>query len=164
MRPNFSASPAAKAWVSSVFAVPGTPSSRMWPPTSRLVSIKSIVSSCPTTALRTSLRMPSVIARISCRSIKDLPLPLVNVARDRNQRRDAATPAFGDGLGFAIERHAVDTGVASPAHALQPIQERALGKAAWRVQLARDVAQRRLNVAPDHALVVARETQELRGI
>ena len=61
MRPNFSAMPAAKAWESSVFAVPGTPSSRTWPPHNRLVSMRSMTSSWPTTTLRTSPRMALVI-------------------------------------------------------------------------------------------------------
>ena len=83
----------------------------------------------------------------------------MNIARDRNEPCDAAAPAFDHGLGLAIERDAIDIGVAGPTHTLQPVEQRAFGEVARRVQLARYVTQRRLDVAPDHAPVVTRETQ-----
>jgi hypothetical protein len=83
----------------------------------------------------------------------------VNIARDRNEPCDAAAPAFDHGLGLAIESNAIDIGAAGPAHPLQPVEQSALGEIARCVQLTRYVAQRRLDVAPDHAPVVTRETQ-----
>src|SRR5215470_5823274 len=161
MRPNCRRRPAPNARVISVLAVPGTPSSKMCPPTRRLVSMKSMTSSCPTTALRTSPRNPSVIARMSCTSIQDLPLPAMNVARQPNERRQVA-PARGVELGDAAnDGAAVDLRPARNADPLQPGQQRRAGKAARRVQLAGHVAHGLPHVARDHHLLMTGELDHL---
>src|SRR5215472_12746880 len=93
MRPNASASVWAKDWARSVLAVPGAPSSRMWPPASRLVNIRSMASSWPTTAFPISVWIASAILRALAKSTGDLLPPCVNLLR-RNGRAESACPAF----------------------------------------------------------------------
>src|SRR5580693_3301660 len=161
MRPNCSASPPANARVIKVLAVPGTPSSRMWPPTRRLVSRRSMTSSCPTTALRTSARTASVTARMPCTSINDLPFPAMNVARDPHQRREVRPPPVVQGLDLADDAGAVDRNAARLADPRQPGSERLSGQAARRVQLPGRVAHGLLHVAPHHHLLMAGERDQL---
>src|ERR1700722_14821126 len=138
MRPNLIDRLAAKHCASSVFAVPGTPSSRMWPLTSRLVSIRSMTSSCPTTALPISLRIVSVKPRISRNSIRHLPLPSKNVAREPRQRGGAAAPARYQLVGALHERAAVGLDVARAADAAQPVDQSRLAEPGRRMHLAPD--------------------------
>src|SRR5579862_1119559 len=79
MRPNCKPSVAANAWASSVLAVPGTPSSRMCPPASRLVSIRSMAASWPTIALRTSSLIWSATLRVVAGSTAHLLPPGVDL-------------------------------------------------------------------------------------
>src|ERR1700731_4040993 len=160
MRPNCSARPAAKAWVSSVLAVPGTPSSRMCPPTSRLVSISSMTSSWPPPAFRTSLRIPSATARISPSSINNLPFPTVNIAHDRNERRQVAAAAVLEVVGSRMDRAAIDRNGAHLADTLQPFDERPLGQPARRMQLARHFADRRIDVATNDRALISGEVDQ----
>src|SRR5579872_1889360 len=157
IRPNCSDRLAANVRAISVLAVPGTPSSRMWPPTRRLVSIRSITSSWPTTALRTSPRMPSAIARMSCTSIDDFPPPSVNVPRQPHQRRSVAPPAVRERFGFAHEGAAIGSNAARRSDTLQPGNQRGCREPARRVKLAGDVAYGLEHVPPDHHLMVAGE-------
>src|SRR5688572_5349767 len=57
MRLNFRPSAMASVRTSSVFAVPGMPVIKQWPPTSSVSSRWSTTSSCPTMILRTSVRI-----------------------------------------------------------------------------------------------------------
>src|SRR5262249_52331720 len=161
MRPNCRRSPAPKARVISVLAVPGTPSSRMWPPTRRLVSMKSMTSSWPTTALRTSPRSPSVTTRMSCTSIEDLPLPAMYVAGEPHQRRQVAPAAAAELARAAPDCTAIDVGAARGAQPLQPSHQPFSGKAARRMQLARHVAHGLLDVTRDHHLLMTRGLDHL---
>src|SRR5690606_27477271 len=68
-----------------VLAVPGGPSSRMWPPQNRAVSIRSTVSVWPMTALPTSVRMRAAIAPTSATSTGQLRFPLQQFAHDDHQ-------------------------------------------------------------------------------
>src|SRR5215475_9716827 len=160
MRPNLIDSDAANAWASSVFAVPGTPSSRMWPPTRRLVSIRSITSSWPTTALRTSLRIASVRAWISRNSINNLPLPSKYVARQRRRRRRAAVAARGELAGGAQHAPAIDLDRARLPGPAQPVHQRRVRHPARRMQLTRHVANDRVDVAFDDHRLVARKVEQ----
>src|SRR6185437_2427944 len=164
MRPKSSARPAAKACVSSVFAVPGTPSMRTWPPTRRLVSMKSTASSCPTTALQISPRSRSVIARMSSTSIENAPLPLMGFAHDRDQLGGIAPPLPGGVAGTPVEVGAVDRDAARLADAAQPEQERLLRHAARRMKLLRHLADRRLDVALDDDPLMPGEFEQPRRI
>src|ERR1700704_6495746 len=161
MRPNCRRRPAPKARVISVFAVPGTPSSRMWPPTRRLVSMKSMTSSWPTTALRTSPRSASVTARMSCTSIKNLPLPAVNIAREADQRREVTPARHAELARAANHRAAIYVDTACRAHPLQPGHQRLGRQTARRMQLARGVAHGFLHVARDHHGLMTRELDQL---
>ncbi len=51
----------------SVFASPGTPTSRTWPPASSAMRISSITASCPTILFPTSARSRDAAARRSSR-------------------------------------------------------------------------------------------------
>ena len=57
MRLNWSDSAWESVLISSVFASPGTPTSRMCPPAKSAISTSSITASCPTMTLRTSERI-----------------------------------------------------------------------------------------------------------
>src|SRR5215831_18907072 len=161
MRPNLIDSDAANAWASSVFAVPGTPSSRMWPPTRRLVSIRSITSSWPTTALRTSLRIASVRAWISRNSINNLPLPSKYIARERRQRRRAAMAARRKFVRRAQNAPAIDLNGSRLPGPAQPVHQGRIRHPARRMQLARYVADDRVDVAFDDHGLVARKLEQL---
>src|SRR5215475_15114922 len=158
MRPNFSVSAAAKACASNVLAVPGTPSSRTWPPTRRLVSIRSMASSWPTTAFRTSSRIPSVTARMSWNSINDLPLPSIGVACERRQR--SGVTAAVQITGAQQQRGATDVDPARAPDAIEPGDGVRLRRPGRPVQLAADVAHDRLHVALDHDGLVAGELEQ----
>src|SRR5712671_3601281 len=164
MRPNLIERLAAKDCASSVLAVPGTPSSRMWPSTSRLVSIRSMTSFCPTTALPTSLRIASVNPRMSWNSINNLPLPSKYVARECRQRRRAWAAALDPRVGLAQDRAAVDLDRACAAGAAQPLHQGRLGHAGGRVQLARHVLDGGVDVALDDHWPQARALEQLRGV
>src|SRR5262245_24628030 len=164
MRPNCSRSPAANARVISVLAVPGTPSSKMWPPTRRLVSIRTMTSFWPTTALRTSLRTPSAMMRMSCTSIEDLPLPAMRIAGKPHQRRPiapAGSPALPQVIGALDERAAIDVDSAGAAHPLQPGGERRAAEPARRMQLAGHVAHGLAHVTGDHYRLMTGEFDQL---
>src|SRR5262245_11007379 len=164
MRPNLIDMLAANDWASSVLAVPGTPSSRMWPLTRRLVSMRSMTSSCPTTALPTSLRIASVNPRISRTSIGHLPLPSENVACERRELRGRTAAAAGDQLVHAVrDRAAVDLRVAHPRGPAQPFDQPCLGQARGCVQLARDVLHDLVHVALDHDRPVTPEIEQVGG-
>src|SRR5215813_10334853 len=162
MRPNCRCRPAPKARVIMVFAVPGTPSSRIWPPTRRLVSIRSMTASWPTTALRTSPRTASVMVRISWTSIEHFPLPPVCVARETDQR--CLVPPAGIAAQLTGPPHqggAVNCYAARATHALQPCNQRATRQCARRVQLAGDMAHGLLHIAPDHHLLMTGKFDQL---
>src|SRR5580698_2789209 len=147
MRPNLSASPAAKARAIRVLAVPGTPSSRMWPLTRRLVSIRSRMSSCPTTALRTSPRSASVTSQMSSTSIEDRLSPLVNVARQPFQHRRVARLIEFSTHSAVLNPAAVDAYSARERHLLQPADELQAGKPLRRMQLAGGIADGLIDIA-----------------
>src|SRR5258708_2416626 len=160
MRPNCSCSPAANARVSKVFAVPGTPSSRMWPPTRRLVSISSMTASWPTTALRTSPRTPSAIARMSCTSIQYVPLPLMRIASEPNERGRTGPARSTEPARLLHQRAAVDRDTAGAADPLQPGNQPLARKPARSMQLACDVANVFLDVARHHHRLMTRELDQ----
>src|SRR5215472_6196447 len=99
-----------------------------------------MTASWPTTALRTSPRTASVIARMSCTSIDDLSSPLVNIARQPYQRRRMSPPR-GAGLG-RLQQHrlAIDRYPARQTDPLQPGDEPVAGELARGMQLRGDVA------------------------
>src|SRR5258705_538034 len=163
MRPNLIARLAANQWANSVLAVPGTPSSRMWPLTRRLVSIRSMPSSRPTTALPTSLRIASVNPRMSGTSIDYLPLPLKNIARKRRQRDAAATPAGGQFVGLAQDRAAIDLGLAHRSASPKPLDQRGLRQPGVRAQLPRHIPAHLIRVALDDDRPMARVPEQVRG-
>src|SRR5215470_5286003 len=154
MRPNCRCRPAANARVIMVLAVPGTPSSRICPPTRRLVSIRSMTASWPTTALRTSPRTRSVIARMSCTSIEHFPLPTVSLAGEPHQRRLVPAAGCAQFPRLLQQRRAIDADAARSADPLEPCHQRVAGKRARCVQLARHMAQRLLDIAADHHLLM----------
>src|SRR5215831_14140041 len=164
IRPNCRRRPAAKARVIRVLAVPGTPSSRMWPPTSRLVSISSMTASCPTTALRTSARTPSAFARMSCTSIEDAPLPAMCITCEPNERRGVAPARSADLGGSLHQRAAVDLDAARAGDPLQPGDQPLPGQAAGRMQLARDVLYVLLDVARHHHRLMPGKLDQLRHV
>src|SRR6185437_9821188 len=120
MRPNLRSMPAAKEWASSVLAVPGTPSSSTWPPTSRLVSISSTTSSCPTIALRTSVRRFSATFLMSCRSIDYFLFPITDCPRQRDQLGGVGSLRQGELVGLVDPWHDLGFDPARPADALEP--------------------------------------------
>src|SRR5579883_61158 len=162
MRPNLIDRLAAKHCASNVLAVPGTPSSRIWPLTSRLVSIRSMTSSCPTTALPISLRIVSVKPRISRNSIRHLPLPSKNVARERRQRR-AAAPARHQLVGAPQDLPAIGLDVARAADAPQPVHQPRLAEPGRRMQLAPHVLHDLVDVALQDDRAVTRMREQVRG-
>src|SRR6266850_5499323 len=161
MRPNCRCRPAANARVIMVLAVPGTPSSRMWPPTRRLVSIMSMTASWPTTALRTSPRTRSVIARMSCTSIEHFPLPTVSLAGEPHQRRLVPAAGRTQFPRLLQQRGAIDADAARSADPFEPGHQRVARKRARRMQLARHVPQRLLDIAADHHLLMTGELDQL---
>src|SRR5437764_599638 len=112
-----------------------------------------MTSSWPTTALRTSPRTLSAIARISCTSIEDFSLPAVNVACEPHQRGHVPSPPRTKRVGLAGQRAAIDLDAARGADPPQPFQQRRAREPARRVQLAGDVAHGLLHVAGDHHLL-----------
>src|SRR5215469_5533856 len=167
IRPKSRRRLAAKAWASSVLAVPGTPSSRIWPPTRRLVSISSTTSSWPMTALAISPRMASASDLISWISIDDSPSPPIYVAGDGHQRPRLPASLRLHGAFRPDLVHASDDGgaiefdPAQRAHAAEPGDELSLGQCRWRMELTGGIAQRLLNIALHHDLVMAGEAKEL---
>src|SRR5262249_679438 len=161
MRPNCRCRPAPKARVIIVLAVPGTPSSRIWPPTRRLVSMRSMTASWPTTALRTSPRTASVMVRISWTSIEHFPLPSVCVAREADQRCLVPPAGITYLTGPAPQGGAVTRDAARAAHALQPCDQRATSQCARRMQLAGDMPHGFLHISPDHHLLMTGKFDQL---
>src|SRR5215831_4223836 len=161
MRPNCRCRPAAKARVIMVLAVPGTPSSRICPPTRRLVSMRSMTASWPTTALRTSPRTRSVIARISWTSIEHFPLPAVSIAGEPNHRRLIPSAGHTQFPRLLQQRAAIDCDAACAADALEPCHQRVARERARRMQLAPHVADRLLDITADHHLLMTGEFDQL---
>src|SRR6516165_1681764 len=161
MRPNCNERPAANARDSSVLAVPGTPSSRTWPPIKRLVSIRSMTASWPTTTLPTSLRIASVIVRMLGTSIDDLSLPLVDVTRQADQARRIASARGAGFSGLTQQIRAIDCHAPRQSHPLEPGEKPLADKNARRVELHYDIANGFLDVAADHHVLMTGELDQL---
>src|SRR5262252_247738 len=161
MRPNCRCRPAAKARVIMVLAVPGTPSSRICPPTRRLVSMRSMTASWPTTALRTSPRTRSVIARMFWTSIEHFPLPAMSVTGEPNHRRLVPSAGRTQFPSLLHQRPAIDRDATSAADALEPCHQGVARERARCMQLARHVADRFLDIAADHHLLMTGELDQL---
>src|SRR5689334_20460756 len=116
----------------------------------RLVSMRSITASWPTTALRTSPRTASVIVWMLWTSIDDLSLPLVDVAREAHERCGVAPAWHRPIRGFAQHRVAVDLDAAREPDPLQPAGQGGTGKLARSMELDGGVANGFLDVALDH--------------
>src|ERR1700739_717724 len=97
----------------------------------RLVSMRSITASWPTTALRTSPRTASVIVWMLWTSIDDLSLPLVNVTCEAHQRCGIAPARHRPIRRFPQHRVAVDLDAAREPNPLQPADQGGTGKLAW---------------------------------
>src|SRR5215471_18168182 len=133
MRPKRSESVVAKHWASSVLAVPGTPSSRMCPPASRLVSIMSMAASWPTMALWTSALISSVKLRVWSRFTKQLLSPVPDSLRGggvpRRARRVGALSHGTDGVAdefFAVAGRQIGDAAGLGEQARSGVDEAAL--------------------------------------
>src|ERR1700722_8048027 len=152
IRPNRSDRLAAKHCASSVLAVPGTPSSRMWPPHSRLVSISSMTSSWPTTALRISLRMPSVIAETSRNSIEHVLLPAMNRPCLSQQRAEISR---GGGRDPPQQLGAAGSRATSCCRPVEPLGKLGLAEFPWSTQLPARVLQYHAAIAPENVRLIS---------
>src|SRR5258705_12421456 len=115
-----------------------------------------MTASWPTTALRTSPRTRSVIARMSCTSIEYFPLPTVSLAGEPHQRRLVPAAGRTQFPRLLQQRSAIDADAACSAHSFEPGHQRVARKRARRMQLARHVAQRLLDIAAGLSLAVTR--------
>src|SRR5690606_34619555 len=101
MRPNSSPTARANACASSVFAVPGGPSSSTWPPASSAIVTMRVSGACPNTALATSpssaapsAATPSMLLAVTQQILPDIVQrlrvceKLVGIARERQPPRE----------------------------------------------------------------------------
>src|SRR5215510_1752313 len=159
MRPNLRLRLRAKHWARSVFAVPGGPSSRIWPPEKSATSMRLSVSDCPMIALATSPRMRSASARTRSRVMNHIPSPTVEFAR--HAHRIARVLGI---LGFAEERAQRLHRIVAPAQPVEQVVEHVVPRVRRHAHDACNTTPDCQRIARRDAMFTARHGDQGRGV